>query len=76
MQTPGEASNPRSSEPDAIPDIAALILQGDEVTHALEKAVRSAVLMHKRLGNPIAVGRDARVVWIPSDEIEVDESDG
>jgi hypothetical protein len=29
--------------------------------------------MHRRLGNPIAVWRDGRVVWIPPDQIPVDD---
>ena len=75
MQKPGDTSKPRSSDPDVAPDIAALILDGDEVTRALGRAVRSAVMMHKQLGDPIAVWRDEKVVWIPPEEIEVSESD-
>jgi hypothetical protein len=29
--------------------------------------------MHKRLGNPIAEWRDGEVVWIPPEEILVDD---
>ncbi len=38
---------------------------------ALKRAVQKALLRHKKLGNPIAVWEDSRVVWIPPEEIEV-----
>ena len=36
---------------------------------AMQRAVREALLEHKRLGNPIAVWREGRVVWLQPDEI-------
>lgn len=57
-------------EPDAVNDIEA-ILETDGPERAMRKAVREAVLQHKLLGNPIAVWRDGKVVWIPPEEIEV-----
>ena len=39
---------------------------------AMRRAVRAALLEHKRLGNPVAVWRDGRVVWLSPDEIPVD----
>jgi hypothetical protein len=38
----------------------------------MRRAVREALLRHKRIGNPIAVWRDGQVVWIPPEEIPVD----
>ena len=35
----------------------------------MQRAVHQAVLDHKRAGNPIAVWRDGRVVWIPAEQI-------
>ena len=35
----------------------------------MQAAVREAVARHKRLGNPIAIWRDGRVVWLSPDEI-------
>lgn len=35
----------------------------------LQEGVRQALLMHKRLGNPIAVWKDGQVVIIPPEEI-------
>ena len=39
------------------------------------EAVQDALLMHKRLRNPIATFKDGRVVIVPPDEIPV-EDDG
>ena len=47
----------------------------EEVEGILEKAVQNALLMHKRLRNPIAVYQDGRVVIIPPDEIPVEDDD-
>ena len=47
------------------------ILETDLPGRAMRKAVREAVLRHKLLGQPIAVGRDGKVVWIPAEEIEI-----
>lgn len=38
---------------------------------AMQSAVREALLMHKRMGNPIAVWENEQVVWIPAEEIEI-----
>ena len=34
-------------------------------------AVREALIMHKRLGNPIAIWKGGKVVIVPPDEIEI-----
>jgi hypothetical protein len=43
----------------------------------MRQAVREALLRHKRLGNPIAVWREGRVVWLAPEEIpeELSEPD-
>ncbi len=38
----------------------------------MQRAVRDAVLRHKKLGESIAVWRDGRVVIIPPEEIPED----
>jgi hypothetical protein len=50
-----------------------LFEEGTPIDEALRKAVRDALLRHKKLGNPIAVWEDSRVVWIPPEEIELDD---
>jgi hypothetical protein len=46
-------------------------------TAAVEKAVREsareAVLMHKRAGYPAVGWKGGRVVWVPPDQIEVND---
>jgi hypothetical protein len=43
------------------------------ITEALGRAVGKALLRHKKLGNPICTWRDGKVVWIPPEQIPVDE---
>ena len=38
---------------------------------ALVRAVRNALLHHKRAGNPVADWRDGRVVWVAPEDIPV-----
>ena len=40
---------------------------------ALKEAVAEALAEHKRQGNPIAVWRNGKAVWIPPEEIVVPE---
>jgi hypothetical protein len=44
------------------------------ILEAMGQGVREALLRHKRAGNPIAVWRDGAVVWIPPEEIEVNDT--
>ena len=46
-----------------------------EVELVLRRAVRQALLMHKRAGNPIAVWKEGGVVMIPPEEIQIDDED-
>lgn len=41
------------------------------ILDAMARAVREALLQHKRAGNPIAVWRDGEVVWLPPEDIPV-----
>jgi hypothetical protein len=42
------------------------------ILHAMKQGVRKALARHREQGNPIAVWRDGRVVWIPAEEIPVE----
>ena len=44
----------------------------EAITGALKKAVRAALIEHKKLGHPIVVWENGKIVWIPPEEIEVD----
>jgi hypothetical protein len=48
----------------------------DLIERALRAAVRDALQRHKRDGDPVAVWREGRVVWLQPDEIPIfaDES--
>jgi len=52
-------------------DIDELFRQRTEIDKALALAVQDALWQHKQLGNPVAVWRDGKVVWIPPEEIPV-----
>jgi hypothetical protein len=51
------------------------VTHGKEIEEIFRRAVRQALLRHKRLGNPIASWRDGKVVLIPPEEIPVDDND-
>ena len=51
------------------PDMGAIFADGAAIERALTLAVRDAVLRHKRLGQPIAIWRDGRVVEIAPEDI-------
>jgi hypothetical protein len=44
---------------------------GKDIERVLQRAVHDALRMHKRLGNPVAVCKDGKVVIIPPEEIVI-----
>lgn len=50
-----------------------LIAEEKAVDEAVQKAVRHALLSHKRAGNSIASWEDGKVVIIPAEKIPVEE---
>jgi hypothetical protein len=46
-----------------------------EIEKVLQRAVRHALWVHKRLGNSIAVWEDGKVRIIPPEEIDVPDDD-
>ena len=42
-----------------------------EISEACQRAVREALIKHKKAGNPVAVSRDGKVVILQPDEIEI-----
>ncbi len=53
------------------PDIAALFRDGRAIDAAMRRAVRQALLEHKRRGEPIVVWQDGRVVTLRAEDIPV-----
>jgi hypothetical protein len=54
--------------------LAHLVSEADAVEQAVRESVHEALLMHKRLGNPVAAWRNGQVVWIPADEIPLNSA--
>jgi hypothetical protein len=50
-----------------------ILAESAAVEAAVREAVREALLMHKRLGNPVVTWIDGRVVWVPPEQIPVDD---
>lgn len=50
-----------------------LVTHGKDVEGILRRAVRQALLEHKRAGNSVAAWEDGKVVIIEADDIPVDE---
>jgi len=53
--------------------IEEIFADGTAIDRALQRGAQRALWLHKRLGYPIATWRDGQVVWIPAEEIVVDE---
>jgi hypothetical protein len=51
------------------PSLAEPFADSQLVDAAVRRAVREAVLVHAKLGNPVATWRDGRVVWLQPAEI-------
>jgi hypothetical protein len=41
----------------------------ERILYEMSEAVREALAQHRAAGNPVAVWRDGRVMWIPAHEI-------
>ncbi len=50
-----------------------LFRNGKEIDEALKKAVREALLQHKKAGNPVASWEDGKIVWIQPEDITVED---
>ena len=48
-----------------------LCRDAEEIEKVFRLAVREALIMHKRIGNPIATWKDGKVVIVPPEEIEI-----
>lgn len=43
----------------------------DEINRAYERAVREALIKHKKAGNSVVISRDGEIVTLTPDEIEI-----
>jgi hypothetical protein len=58
----------RVKKVDASEDL--FVIYSEEINEAYNRAVREALLMHKRAGNPVPIDRDGKVVWLQPDDID------
>lgn len=56
-------------------DIEQAFIKGTPIDEALNEAVQEAVRQHKQAGQPLAVWRDGRTVWVSAEEIETAAKD-
>lgn len=50
-----------------------LFAEGTPIDEAVRAGVRRAMIRHKKLGNSVVSWRDGKVVWIPPEEIPIDD---
>lgn len=56
------------------PTIDELFEDGRLIDEALLRAAADARRLHKRLGHPMAVWREGKLVWVAPEDIEVDDT--
>jgi hypothetical protein len=69
MKTNGRKSSTKARARSKDKDIDRLFADGRLIDRAMKRAVRAAILDHKRAGNPICTLKNGRVVWIPPEKI-------
>lgn len=57
------------------PTVDELFEDGRAIDEALREAARDARRLHKAFGRPMASWQNGQVVWIPPDEIQIDDRD-
>lgn len=51
-------------------DLEPILADKGKIEAALRAAVREALALHKRAGNPVAVWRDGKVEWMDVEQLE------
>jgi hypothetical protein len=70
MRKPGRRSKKATrARTDEAPDIERIFAEGVEIDRAFDRAIREALLQHKRAGNPVPIWKNGKVVWIPASKI-------
>ena len=72
MPKHGGSSREPAQGPQRRTDVAGVLSDVREVQRVLQQAVREALLVHKKLGYPIATWEGGKVVWIPPERIVVE----
>jgi hypothetical protein len=69
----GSKSSVRWQKAELVRDrIDELFADGTLIDQALRRAVQEALLSHRQTGHPIVVWQDGKVVWVPPEEIVVE----
>lgn len=66
---PGKTSPPRVAKRKPARNITRLMLDGREIDQAIKEATREALEFHMRMGNPVVVWEDGKVVWRSAAEV-------
>jgi len=53
--------------------VAKIVAESEMDEAAVQAGVRDAFVVHKRLGNPIAVWQNEQVEWVAPEQIEIPE---
>ena len=54
-------------------EYAEFLAEVEAVEAAVQQAVKDALRLHKQAGNPVAEWKDGRVVWVPADQIDLED---
>jgi hypothetical protein len=54
-------------------EYAEFLAEAEAVEAAVQQAVKDALRMHKQAGNPVAGWKDGRVVWVPAEQIDLED---
>jgi hypothetical protein len=54
------------------PNVAEILKQGKAIEDAVRRGWRDAVVLHKKLGQPMVVWKDGEVVWVSPEELDPD----
>ena len=54
-------------------DANLFVTYSDEINKAYERAVREALIKHKKAGNSVVVSQNGEIVTLKPEDIEVDE---
>lgn len=63
----------RMSPKDHHDHILKIMNDPERVRKIIQSAINEALLMHKRMGNPVCEMRDGKIVWIQPEDIIIPE---
>jgi hypothetical protein len=53
-------------------DVGAIMRDGEAIDRAMDRAFRRVVEHHRRLGLPLVMWRDGKVVHVPAESVNLD----